>query len=322
MAMMSRPPVAFRSPGRHGYSVQFSPYMPQRLGLAAGQNFGIAGSGTLFIIDITPAGAVLLNHYDWSDGLFDLAWAENNENLVVTGGGDGAMQLWDITQPKGPIKSLREHTKEIYSVHWSQTRDQHLILTGSWDKTIKLWDPLHSQSLATFVGHQHIVYSAIWSPYVPGCFASASGDNTLRIWDIKRPQSARIVIPAGNAEIITCDWNKYDQNILVTGSVDSKIRGWDLRNPRQPMFQLGGHTHAIRRVKCSPHSRTHLASCSYDFTVRMWDFATNSTPLETIEHHTEFVCGLDFNLHVPGQIADCAWDEKTMVYNPRSFQPS
>ena len=42
-------------------------------------------------------------------------------------------------------------------------------------------------------------------------FCFDTGDHTLRIWDIKRPQSARIVIPAGNAEIITCDWNKYDQ---------------------------------------------------------------------------------------------------------------
>ncbi|XP_038059236.1 peroxisomal targeting signal 2 receptor-like [Patiria miniata] len=316
---MFRPPVAFRSPGRQGYAVQFSPYLPQRLAVAASQHFGIAGKGSLFVIDVLPAGAVLLNSYEWTEGLFDLAWSECNKNIIVCGSGDGSVQIWDTTQAQGPVKAFKEHTKEVYSVQWSQTRDQNLVVTASWDKTAKLWDPNHHQSLATFAGHQHIVYSAMWSPHVPGCFATASGDHTLRLWDMKSPQAARMVIPATNCEIITCDWCKYDKNLLLAGSVDGKIRGFDLRNPKAPVFQLGGHSHAIRRIKCSPHKKTVLASCSYDFTVRTWDFAQQTTPLETIEHHTEFVCGLDFNLHIPGQLADCGWDDRTVVFTPKSL---
>lgn len=32
-----------RVPGRHGYAVEFSPYLPGRLACAAAQNYGIAG---------------------------------------------------------------------------------------------------------------------------------------------------------------------------------------------------------------------------------------------------------------------------------------
>ena len=37
------------------------------------------------------------------------------------------------------------------------------------------WDPNLAQSLATFTDHQHVVYSAVWSPHVARTFASASG---------------------------------------------------------------------------------------------------------------------------------------------------
>ncbi|XP_033099187.1 peroxisomal targeting signal 2 receptor-like [Anneissia japonica] len=312
----------FWSAKRHGFAVEFSPYFPQRIALATSQHYGIAGCGTLFVIDDTPAGGVLLKSFDWSDGLFDVTWAETNENLLVTGGGDGSIQVWDIAQPMGPLKVMKEHGKEVYGVDWSQTRDEQLVVSASWDGTIKLWDITQPSSLATFTGHQHVVYCAIWSPHIPRCFASASGDKTLRIWDTRKPYEARMVIPACNAEVLTCDWCKYNENILLTGSVDAAIRGWDLRTPREPIFQLSGHSHAIRRIKCSPHVGSMLASCSYDFTVRTWDFNRQSQPLEVIEQHSEFACGLDFNLHKPGQIADCGWDEKMFVYTPKSLLPS
>lgn len=39
------------------------------------------------------------------------------------------------------------------------------------------WDPKQSQSLATFTDHEHVVYSAVWSPHIARTFASASGTN-------------------------------------------------------------------------------------------------------------------------------------------------
>ncbi|KAH0622333.1 hypothetical protein JD844_024539 [Phrynosoma platyrhinos] len=64
---------------------------------------------------------------------------------------------------------------QVYSVDWSQTRGEQLIVSGSWDQTVKLWDPAVGQSLCTFKGHEGVIYSTIWSPHIPGCFASASG---------------------------------------------------------------------------------------------------------------------------------------------------
>ncbi|KAF6723161.1 Peroxisomal targeting signal 2 receptor [Oryzias melastigma] len=305
----------FRSPGRHGYAVEVSPFIPNRVACAASQYYGIAGCGTLLILDETPRGLVSVRSWEWGDGLFDVAWSETNEHLLVAGGGDGSLQLWDTANQDAPLRVSKEHTQEVYSVSWSPTRGENLVVSGSWDHTAKVWDPSLSRSLTTLRGHEGVVYCTIWSPHIPGCIASASGDGTLRIWDVKAGV-CRLAVPAHKAEILACDWCKYDQNIVATGSVDCSVNVWDLRNARQPVNQLLGHTYAIRRLKFSPFSQTVLASCSYDFTVRFWDYGRNPPLLDTVEHHSEFVCGLDFNLHVPNQVVDCSWDETVKIYSP------
>lgn len=305
----------FRVPARHGYAVEISPYFPSRVACATSQYYGIAGCGTLVVLEQTETGIHIFRSFDWNDSLFDVTWSENNEHVLVTGSGDGSLQIWDTAGPSEPLQVFKEHTQEVYCVDWSQTRGEHLVVSGSWDQTIKLWDPLVKDSISTFRGHESVIYSTIWSPHIPGCFASAAGDHTLRIWDINTG-GARIIIPAHQAEILTCDWNKYDQNLIVTGAVDCTLRCWDLRNIRQPVHHLAGHSYAIRRVKFSPFHANILASCSYDFSVRFWDLSKPDSVLETLEHHTEFVCGLDFSMHIPGQVADCAWDETVKIYIP------
>uniref|UniRef100_A0A5F9CUV9 Peroxin-7 n=1 Tax=Oryctolagus cuniculus TaxID=9986 RepID=A0A5F9CUV9_RABIT len=264
-----------RVPGRHGYAAEFSPYLPGRLACATAQHYGIAGCGTLLVLDQDESGLRVFRSFDWNDGLFDVTWSENNEHVLVTCSGDGSLQLWDTAKAAGPLQVYREHSQE--------------------------WDPTIGKSLCTFRGHESVIYSTIWSPHIPGCFASASGDQTLRIWDVKTT-GVRIVIPAHQAEVLSCDWCKYNENLLVTGAVDCSLRGWDLRNVRQPVFELLGHTYAIRRVKFSPFHASLLASCSYDFTVRFWNFSRPDPLLETVEHHTEFTCGLDLSLQSPTQV--------------------
>ncbi|XP_075871391.1 peroxisomal biogenesis factor 7 isoform X9 [Nelusetta ayraudi] len=257
----------FRCPGRHGYAVEASPFLPGRLACAASQFYGITGCGTLLVLDQTDTDVQLVTRMEWADGLFDVSWCETNEHLLVAAGGDGSLQLWDTANHRAPLRVVKEHTQEVYSVDWSQTRGENLVVSGSWDHCAKVWDPALGQSLTTLRGHEGVVYSTVWSPHIPGCFASASGDGTLRVWDVKSA-ACRLAVPAHSAEILSCDWCKYDQNLVATAAVDCSVCVWDLRNIRQAVSQLTGHTYAIRRVKFSPFCRTVLASCSYDFTVR------------------------------------------------------
>ncbi|XP_014251007.1 peroxisomal targeting signal 2 receptor [Cimex lectularius] len=311
--------TSFLTPYRHGYSVRFSPFHGDRLVCATSQYYGLAGGGTLFVLDLTPEGNLVeYSAYEWQDGLFDVVWSETDPNIVVAGSGDGVLHIWDVNT-SDPLQRMKEHKKEVYSVDWSPARREPLILSASWDRTIKLWDPLRQFSLATYEGHEQLVYNAMWSPLVPSCFASVSGDGMLSIWNSKISEKASMTIKAHDAEVLTCSWCKFDQNLLATGGSDGLIRGWDIRFLGNHIFEQIGCDYAVRKIQFSPHMPSILASVAYDFTTRIWDFKLSSQPCETIRHHSEFVYGLDFNNHVKGQIADCGWDSLVHVFTPRSL---
>ncbi|EDV24475.1 Peroxisomal targeting signal 2 receptor [Trichoplax sp. H2] len=306
---------------RHGYSVDFSPYFADRIACVTGENFGIAGPGTLYIIDAQPQGLLLNKRLEWKSSLFDCCWSEINDNIIVTCSGDGSIQIWNISADNAPVAVMKDHLQEVYCVDWTKRRNapQHVI-SASWDKDIKLWDPQKGICLATYSGHENVAYCATWSPHYLAMFASAAGDGTIRFWDCRTPSRCLKIINDGRGEILHCDWNKYNKDVIISCSTDNILRCWDLRNAKIPTITLPGHQYAVKKVKFSPHKENIVASCSYDLTVRLWNIALPNPMLEVIEHHSEFVTGLNFNLHRPGQIVDCAWDEHVKVYSPMSLQ--
>ncbi|KAI9350712.1 WD40-repeat-containing domain protein [Obelidium mucronatum] len=308
-------PRVFRTTGFQGYAVEWSPFFETRLAVASAANFGIAGNGRLWALNLSVAGdgIVAESVFDTQDGLFDCAWSELNENQIVVGSGDGSLKLFDLTLKNFPILNLHEHTREVFSVNWNLVKKDTFV-SGSWDHTIKLWSPESNTSLATWKEHANCVYSTVWSPHVAERFASASGDTTIKIWDVRNPRSAA-TFRAHTNEILALDWNKYDPNILVSAGVDHCVKVWDIRNTSKDLTTLRGHEYAIRRVKCSPHSGNVIASASYDMTMRVWDISRSYNNLVHMHDlHTEFVLGLDFNMFIPGLIATCAWDEGVHIF--------
>lgn len=312
----------FLTPNRHGYSVRFSPFNPKYLAVSTSQSYGFAGGGTLYFLELKSNGNGLCQRtsFEWTDGLFDLVWSESNSSIVVTASGDGSLQMWSIIDNPGLLETFSEHKNEVYSLDWSKTRQEQLILSSSWDCSIKLWDPNKKSSLSTFLGHTELVYNAIWSPLIPNCFASVSGDGTLKIWNSLNSNFPNFTIKVHDAEVLSCDWCKYDQNILASGGSDGLIRVWDLRNASQPLVQLKSGNYAVRRLQFSPHSFSILASVNYDFTTRIWNFKEKTDATDVVRHHSEFVYGLDWNVHVEGEIADCGWDSLVHVFTPTSLR--
>eukprot|EP00127_Corallochytrium_limacisporum_P003837 Clim_evm51s153 gene=Clim_evmTU51s153 len=311
----------FRTQAFHGYSVEWSPYFPGRLAVGSAQHYGIAGNGRLSILrdGMNPGEAITPERsFDTQEGIYEVAWAENTENLVVCATGDGSLVLFDCSNPSPqPLRIYKEHTRDAYAVDWNLVAKNSFV-SGSWDQTVKLWDPHRPQSLATFQGHDHVVYAVEWHPHQPNMFGSCSADRTLRIWDAGAAGKPATVLPVHDYEVLTFDWCKYDGNLVVTGSVDKSVRVWDIRRPLNPLFIFPGHQFAVRKVKFSPHDKNRILSCSYDMTVRLWNMgAPNGQAQEGVyDHHTEFVVGIDFDLHRRGVVADCSFDETVQIYSP------
>lgn len=329
---------------RHGYAVRFSKFSPDRLVVATSQLYGLAGAGTLYVLDMTEDEDNFneTKTFHWSDGLFDVVCSEKDPNIVISVSGDGTLQLWNLESKNGPLANLpqmiyKEHRKEVYSIDWVSVRSDNFVLSASWDCSIKLWDPNSTASLCTYTGHSKLVYNAMFSPLIPNTFASVSADGYLKIWNMFNQDRPIASLKSHDGEVLTCDWCKFDQNILATGSSDGLIRGYDIRHFGVPMFELKGCDYAVRKIQFSPFDISTIASVGYDFHTRyvelllhiligntsiiihclyrIWDFNRTNEPLESIKQHTEFAYGLDWNPLRRNQLADCGWDSLVNVFN-------
>lgn len=79
------------------------------------------------------------------------------------------------------------------------------------------------------------------SPAHGDVFLSASGDTTVRLWDLRQPQPT-LVLPAHAFEVLSADWCKYNDCIIATGSIDKSIKIWDVRQPQRELTTLFGHS--------------------------------------------------------------------------------
>lgn len=299
-----------------GFAVKYSPFVEGLLAVAAAQNFGIVGNGRQIVVQATQHGIQDKAGFDTLDGIYDCAWSESNENILVSACGDGSIKIWDIAAPAqaNPLRSLHEHQREVCSLSWNNINKSR-FLSSSWDDTAKLWDSEQPQALCSFGEHTYCVYAVIWNPAHGDVFLTASGDHTAKVWDCRQPHST-LTIAAHGHEVLAADWCKYNDCMIATGSVDKLIKTWDVRMPQREVAVLQGHNYAVRRVVFSPHSESLLASCSYDMTVRLWDVASEGHPqVNSWNHHSEFAIGLDFSSLSEGMMASTGWDESAVVWH-------
>ena len=59
-----------------------------------------------------------------------------------------------------------------------------LVVSGSWDDTLRVWDPATGECLRTLEEHTNSINCVIETKV--GLLVSGSGDNTLRVWDLSK----------------------------------------------------------------------------------------------------------------------------------------
>ena len=149
------------------------------------------------------------------------------------------------------------------------TADGKTLISGSRDKTIKLWDVATESERATLKGHTAHVKSVALSPDGK-TLASWSGDGTIRLWDLATgTERANIKGQTGYVSNVTFS---PDGKMLAAGSGENAIKLWDAATGKE-QTTFKGHTSNVTSVTFSPDGKS-LASGSADCTVKLWSIAT------------------------------------------------
>ncbi|MFH0902681.1 MAG: WD40 repeat domain-containing protein, partial [Pseudomonadota bacterium] len=107
---------------------------------------------------------------------------------VASASGDGTARIWEIESGRQQAV-LVGHTGRLQAVAYSP--DGKLLATGAFDNSVILWNVATAAPQQVLVGHRSIVSGVVFSP--GGLLASASPDDTIRLWDLDTGQSKTLV---------------------------------------------------------------------------------------------------------------------------------
>ncbi len=170
--------------------------------------------------------------------------------------------------PFHPTHTLSGHSEAIYAVAFGPVGT--FVVTGSFDKTLKLWDAKTGKETKTLTGHQGLVLSV--SASTDGSLVASGGaDNKAKLWDTKTGQSTRDLNHPDLVDAVAFD---PEGKRLATGCHDGQLRIWDLKvKDGQPKL-IAAHNKpqpaAIYAVAWKPDGKM-VATASFDRTVRIWD---------------------------------------------------
>ena len=85
-----------------------------------------------------------------TDACMSICLNSANTNYVASSGADKKVLIWDLnSSPSCASTCYKEHTDKVQSVKWNKI-EENLLVTGSFDKTIKIFDTRVNKSVFTY----------------------------------------------------------------------------------------------------------------------------------------------------------------------------
>ncbi|KAL7933498.1 WD40-repeat-containing domain protein [Trichoderma chlorosporum] len=201
------------------------------------------------------------------------------------------------------LQTLEGHAGSVNSVAFSA--DHQHIVSGSTDKTIKIWDIATGACIQTLDGHTGSVNSVAFLPDSRQ-IVSGSSDKTIKIWDITKGMCDQTLRGHSGA---TFSIAVLTNGRLAAASSDRTVKIWDLLMGAC-VQTLKGHTMVVRSVAFS--SSQQIISGSDDTTIKVWDIATGAC-VQTLEGHRRNITAVA--CLATGQVASGSVDSTVKIWD-------
>nr|CAD7593543.1 unnamed protein product [Timema genevievae] len=210
----------------------------------------------------------LKGHNGW---VTQIATNPNYSDMVLSSSRDRSLILWKLSRSEHnlglPQKRLLGHNHFVSDIAISS--DGHFALSGSWDRSLRLWDLGQGTSTRQFVDHKKDVMSVAFSADNRQ-IVSGSRDKSLKLWNTLA-HCKFTMQDEGHADWVSCvRFSPNIQNpIIVSCGWDKKVKVWSLTNCKV-RTDHAGHSGCLNSVTISPDGSL-CASGGQDSKVMLWD---------------------------------------------------
>jgi WD40 repeat protein len=184
---------------------------------------------------------------------------------------------------------MQGHADCIYGVAWRPDGKQ--LVTASYDKTLKLWDPVTGKTVADLKDHADAVYACAYhsnGKYLATC----SGDRSVRVWDPVK--GTRIYTLAGHTEMVTSLAFHPTAEQLVSGGADKAAKLWNLKaDSGENVRTYAAQSDVITDIRFAPDGSS-FATATNDGKVCLYDPA-KTDPIKTIQASPDAILSIAFS---------------------------
>ncbi|MED6220406.1 hypothetical protein PIB30_044508 [Stylosanthes scabra] len=216
------------------------------------------------------------------DSVSSLAFSHDGQ-FLASGGLDGIVQVWDVMgNPRGTLEGPGG------GIEWLKWHPRgHVLLAGSEDSTVWMWNAERAAFLNMFAGHGASVTCGDFTPDGK-ILCTGSDDATLRIWNPKSGENIHVVRGHPyHTEGLTCLSISSSSTLALTGSKDGSAHVVNISTGKV-INLVAPHADSIECVGFAP-SDSWAAIGSMDQNLVIWDIE-HSLSRATCNHEDGVTC--------------------------------
>ncbi|KAM4702080.1 cilia- and flagella-associated protein 337-like [Discoglossus pictus] len=235
-------------------------------------------------------------------------------SLVVTGGTDRIIRMWNLYVPGQPTGMLKGHLAPIFYVGVSA---EDKIFSVDVENTVKIWDIQDHACLCTVHSKStHIRGEVTACHYFSGIKALCVTTDSIALLQLKLKSRGQPHLDVTHKEpVLCCKYNKTFRQV-VTCSERSVVKVWEFETGK-PVFEFND-AHGDAAVTCITFdlSGRRMISGGRDGCVKIWNY-NNGLCLHTLkrENQSYEICDCTYvDINRNKYIIAVGWDRRINMY--------